>query len=193
MRAFFPAGPRHRLAPGGLVIALLAAMTASAQAGSPPSPSPLPVHGDAECDVWARELSFAASVAAHDVEAFAAHVDPDAAFGSGQVRPLRGREAIVQAWAGLIAGREVRLAWYPTRVTIAAVPDIAWSSGPALYEAVDPDASPRHRIGAFNSVWHRGSDGTWRVIFDDGLPPRLATEAEVAAFHAGRRDACPRG
>ncbi|MBB1059734.1 YybH family protein [Marilutibacter spongiae] len=193
MRAFLTPGLRHRLVPGALAIALLAATTAPAQGGSPPLPSSLPVHGDAECEVWARELGFAASVAAHDVEAFAAHVDPDAAFGSGQVRPLRGREAIVQAWAGLIAGREVRLAWYPTRVTIAAVPDIAWSSGPALYEAVDPVASPRHRIGAFNSVWRRGSDGTWRVIFDDGLQPRPATEAEVAAFHLGRREACPRG
>ena len=49
----------------------------------------------AECEVWARELGFAASVAAHDAAAFAEHVDPGAVFGAGRERQARGREAVV--------------------------------------------------------------------------------------------------
>ncbi len=176
---------------GVLLLSGLAATAAAGDDGTVPAP-PAPVHGEAECEVWARELGFAASVARHDAEAFADHVDPQAAFNTSQARPLRGRQAVLDAWAGIIAGNGLRLVWYPTRVTIAAVPDIAWSSGPALYESTDPDADPRFRLGGFHSVWHRGADGTWRVMFDDGIPTRPASDADVAAFHAGRREACPR-
>ena len=85
----------------------------------------------------------------------------------------------------------MKLEWYPTRTTIAGVGDIAWSSGPSLFEDLDPHAKQRYRIGAFHSVWHRGADGVWRVLFDDGVEPRPVGEADVAAFRAGRQAACP--
>lgn len=178
--------------PASLVLALptLAAWFPSVAGASGPA-APVPLHSAAECEVWARELGFAGSVAAHDAEAFAGHVAAQAAFDSGRAVPLRGRDAIVRAWAGIIEGERLKLSWYPTRVTIAGVADIAASSGPALYEAVDPGDGPRYRIGAFHSVWHREADGQWRVLFDDGIAPRPATDEEAAAFHAGRRDACP--
>lgn len=159
-----------------------------AQVAAPPAPS----LSDAECAVWARETSFAQSIATHDKAAFAEHLHPDAVFGAKQPQPTRGRDAIAQDWAGLIAGTRLKLHWYPAMVAIGGENDIAYSSGPALYEAVDPKAQPRYRLGAFQSVWHKGADGTWRVLFDDGIAPQPATEAEVAAFHAGRKP-CPQG
>ena len=27
------------------------------------------------------------------------------------------------------------------------------------------------RIGTFNSVWRRGKDGSWKIVFDKGCPP----------------------
>ena len=125
-----------------------------------------------ECAVWARELSFARSVADHDAAAFAAHLEPQAAFGASQAEPTRGRDAIARRWAGIIDGKRFNLAWYPTRTTIGGVADIAWSSGPSLFEDPDPKAAQRYRIGAFHSVWHRGADGVWRVLFDDGVEPQ---------------------
>lgn len=82
--------------------------------------------------------------------------------------------------------------WYPTRTTIGGVSDVASSSGPALYEDLRPGADSRYSLGAFHSVWHRGSDGVWRVLFDDGIEPKPAIEAEVAAFRAGRKPVCPK-
>ena len=170
------------------VLASFITMSAHAQT-SPPEPA----LSAAECEVWARELSFAKSVADRDAEAFAAHLHEDAAFGVSRPGVTRGRAAITADWAGLIEGTRVRLAWYPTHTAIGGVPDIAWSSGPALYEAVDPADPVPHRIGAFTSVWHRGGDGVWRVLFDDGIAPRPATPEEVAVFHAVRSETCPRG
>ena len=172
------------------ILAVLALPSVAAQAQSAAPVEPAPSLSAAECAVWARETSFAQSVATHDTTAFAEHLHPQAVFGAKQPRPTRGRDAIAESWAGLIAGTKVILHWYPAMVAIGGESDIAYSSGPALYEAVDPKASPRYRIGAFQSVWHKGADGTWRVLFDDGIAPQPATDADVAAFHAGRKP-CP--
>lgn len=175
-----------------ILVPLLAAAPALAQTATPPSP-PAPRLSADECAVWARELSFARSVAEHDAAAFAAHLHEGAAFGVRQPQPQRGRDAITRAWSGLIEGQTLKLEWYPRSVVIGGEPDIAMSTGPALYEDLRADANPRYRIGGFQSVWVRGKDGVWRVLFDDGLRPQPADEAAVAAFRAGRKLDCPRG
>lgn len=193
----------------GLLGAVSAAWAASAAAGSQPvgsqpgaaqpaatskpSPPPEPARlSEAECAVWARELSFARSLAEHDAKGFAAHLHPQAAFGAGRPQPERGRDAIAAQWAGLIEGKSLRLRWYPTRVTIGGAGDVAWSTGPALYERLQPGAQPRYLIGEFQSVWQRGADGVWLTVFDEGQSPRPATEAEAMAFERERRVECPR-
>lgn len=141
----------------------------------------------AECAVWQRELDFARSVAEHDAVAFAEHLHADAAFGvSG--KPTRGREAITREWAGLIDGSALVLRWYPAVVTLGGDGRTAYSSGPALYE--DPKTGVM-RLGRFGSVWQRGDDGVWRVLFDDGIPPQPADAAAVQRFRDGEGDACP--
>jgi ketosteroid isomerase-like protein len=176
------------------VLAAAFALFLSAPAfAQPAAPPPTPSLSAAECEVWARELGFARSVAEHDASAFAGFLAEGAVFGAKRPQPRRGRDAVVAAWAGLVAGKELRLSWYPAMVAIGGEPDIAYSSGPALYEDLAPDARQRFLIGGFQSIWHRDADGAWRVLFDDGIDPRPASEAEVAAFESGRREACPRG
>ncbi|MEL1265103.1 nuclear transport factor 2 family protein [Pseudoxanthomonas putridarboris] len=161
----------------------LALSASAAQATLPPTPV------SDECAVWQRELSFAQSVADHDAGAFAEHLHPDAAFGVGR-KPTRGREAITKEWAGLIDGSALKLSWYPVVVTRGADGAAVYSSGPALYE--DPGTGEA-RLGRFGSVWLRGDDGRWRVVFDDGIAPAPADAAAVQRFHEGRKAECPDG
>lgn len=174
-----------------VLLALLPAAVVAGEHTPAPSTAARPVLTDAECAVFQRELSFAQSVADHDAKAFAGHVGADAAFDAGGATPTRGRDAIVAGWTPIIEGKGIRLEWYPTRTTIGGVGDIAWSTGPALIERLAPDAKPRYLLGQFRSVWHKDADGTWRVLFDDGAPPRAATDAEAAAFRAARPARCP--
>lgn len=178
----------YRAAP--LAFALLLTAGGSAQASTPVPTSP--ALSPDECAVWARELSFAQSVADHDAAAFAAHLHADAAFGASRPAPMRGRAMITQRWGDIIEGKSVSLAWYPSRVTIGGEGDVAWSSGPSLVEDRDPKAKTRFTLGGFHSVWHRDADGVWRVLFDDGIEQKPATPADIEAFHAGRRTACPK-
>jgi len=150
-------------------------------------------HSPAECEVWAREISFARSVQEHDAAAFAAHLDPGAVFDAANATPTRGREAIVEAWAGLIAGKGVALDWYPTRTTVGtgAAGNIAWSSGPYLLTILEGEGAPQRFHGTFRSVWQKGADGIWVVVYDAGGDGhRPATEDDVERFRAGRRETC---
>ncbi|HZX80786.1 MAG TPA: DUF4440 domain-containing protein [Lysobacter sp.] len=157
----------------------------AATAAAPPPPEPLSAD---ECAVFMRELSFARSVAEHDEAAFARHIAPDAVFGVGSPRPQRGREAIANGWARIVRGDGIRLEWYPARTTVSG--DLAWSTGPALTEVQGPDG-PRLQMSTFQSVWRRGGDGVWQVVFDGGTPPRPADAAAAEAFRATRPIACP--
>lgn len=171
------------------LVAVAGLLAAPLQAGPADGVAPVRIVGDATlaCAVWQRELGFAASVAAHDRTAFAEHVDPDAVFGPDTPSPHRGRAAVLAAWAGLIEGRTTRLRWYPDRVVVTG--RLAWSTGPALFEPVGAAGEPR--LTRFRSVWRRGSDDVWRVLFDDGDPPRPVSAEAVTAFERGRQAACP--
>ena len=171
------------------LLALLATGPVFAQMKDTP---PAPAFSADECAVWARELSFADSVAQHDAKAFADHVHAGAVFSAKSPQPLRGRDAILQRWAKIIDGTGLKLSWYPTSVVIGGEGNIALSSGPALYESPDPKDAGKASLGGFQSTWHKGADGAWRVLFDDGIEPKPATEADIAAFRAGRKS-CPQG
>lgn len=179
---------RYRRAAITMVLLVLATM---AQAAEPPVPDPAPKLSADECAVWARELSFAQSVADHDAAAFAAHLHAGAVFGAKRAQPERGRDAVMKGWAGIIKGKKLKLLWYPTMVAIGGEPDIAYSSGPALYENLAPGAKQRYSLGAFQSIWHKDADGVWRVLFDDGVPTVPATAEQAEAFKQARKTACP--
>jgi len=150
------------------------------------SAAPLPpvAHSAAECAVWQRELSFAKSVETHDPKAFAAHLHPGAVFNAGSRAPLRGGEAVAQAWAPIVEGKEFILRWRPGVVAIGGDPNIALSRGPSFSETPGADPKERYKVGFFQSVWVRDAAGEWRVLFDraDG-PPRVVATADEGRAH----------
>lgn len=175
---------------------LLAALACLAPlaAGADDTPRPAPAAqalSASECEVWERELGFARAVAAHDAAAFAEFVLPGAAFDAGQAEPVRGRDQVVAAWTDLVAGKGLRLSWYPSRVTIGGAPDVAWSSGPVLFEWPDRPAAQRYATGIYHSVWQRDTDGRWRVLFDEGAGRVPATAGDAQRFRAQGPQACP--
>lgn len=148
---------------------------------------------DVRCAVWQRELSFARSVQQHDAAGFASHVEPDAVFAANSPRPQRGKDAVLAHWRGLIDGKQMRLAWYPTQVVADDAAGVAYSSGRWLMEATDPAARPHFIAGHFATVWHRGKDGAWRVLFDGGDEGTPTDQAGAADFRKARQASCPQG
>lgn len=176
-----------------LAAGLSATGLANAQAPTapaPPQPTPLTA---AECEVFAREASFAKAAADHDAAAFAAHLHPGAAFIDGGNRVVRGRAGVAADWAPIIAGKDIVLRWHPDAVTIAGDPDIALSRGPYWMENRAPGAAQPYLVGRFISTWVRNADGVWQVLFDGGAGgrPTPASAADVAKLEAAARAVCP--
>lgn len=184
------------LAAGGMLAQAHAAPALAATnkpaAATPPASTTHAGMSAAECVVWNRERSFAASVAHHDAVAFADHVHPQAAFNAGSPEPTHGRAAVVSDWKGIIEGKQIKLGWSPGVVTIGGDGNIAISRGPSWIEDLRPNPKQQYRIGEFISTWIKDSDGQWRVLFDGGAGPlHPATADDVAKLVASLPKECP--
>ena len=132
----------------GLTVALLAIPAVAAD------------QADAAATVEAREIAFAATMADRDIEAFARFISPEAIFFDGNA-PIRGREAIVEAWTRFFEGPAAPFSWRPDLVQVLDSGTLALSSGPVY----TPDGEI---AGRFNTIWRKDPDGIWRVVFDKG-------------------------
>ena len=118
------------------------------------------------------ERAFAKTMADRKFGAFADYVAKESIFFGGK-GPLRGRDAVVGAWARFFEGPAAPFSWEPETVEVLESGTLALSSGPVH----DPDGK---LIATFNSIWRLETDGKWRVIFDKGCPvcePATPTEA----------------
>ena len=140
--------------------------------------------------MYRRENSFAQSVTNGDMKAFAEHLHPDAVFLDGSV-PRRGRAAVVEGWTPIIAGNDAALRWKANEVVISADAQIAYSRGPYSVEQRAADAKPRFQVGTFSSVWVKGTDGVWRVLYDGAVGARnVDTREELDRFMARATPKC---
>lgn len=137
-----------------LIVSLVAcAPVASPRAAAAGDPSPA-------VELRAAEEAFAATMAERDLDAFGSFIDDEAVFFSGSVE-LRGKRAVMSAWAEFFAGDSAPFSWRPEVVSVLDSGQLGLSSGPVFNPAGD-------RIGTFNSIWRRDGDGSWKIIFDRG-------------------------
>ncbi len=111
-------------------------------------------------EVEAREIAFAKTMADRDLDAFLSFVSSEAVFFNGN-EPLRGRDAIERGWARFFEGPDAPFSWHPDVVQVLESGGLALSSGPVRGPSGE-------EIGRFNSIWRKGADGRWRVVFDKG-------------------------
>lgn len=110
----------------------------------------------------ATEEAFAATMADRDHQAFTSFLSEETVF-YGRAGELRGKEAVAAAWKPFFDGPAAPFSWRPESSTVLDSGTLGLTSGPVLA----PDGT---RVGTFNSVWRRGPDATWKVVFDRGCP-----------------------
>jgi ketosteroid isomerase-like protein len=129
----------------------------------------LPVIGTARAETHEQltqqvrdaENGFAATMAKRDHSAFATFIAEDAVFFGAENRAYRGKKAVVDSWKGLYEKPDAPFSWRSESVEVSESGKLAHSSGPVF--------NPKgERVGTFNSVWRRESDGSWKVVFDKG-------------------------
>lgn len=119
-------------------------------------------NADLKEQVRKTETAFAKTMADRDAAAFEKFLSPDAVFMSnGQA--TRGPKAVAERWKRFFDGPNAPFSWAPEFVEVLESGTLALSSGPVR----DPAGK---RVGTFNSVWRRESDGQWKIVFDNGCP-----------------------
>ncbi|MCB1554751.1 MAG: nuclear transport factor 2 family protein [Xanthomonadales bacterium] len=146
-------GP-HRLRAALFAVASLAAAGTPWAVAAEPSPADT---------VFAVERAFAKTMADRDVQAFATFLSDETIFFAG-TRPLRGKDAVIEAWSRFYAGPEAPFSWEPDQVEVLDSGTLALSTGPVR----DPSGAIMAR---FQSIWRLEAPGVWRIVFDKGGPP----------------------
>jgi ketosteroid isomerase-like protein len=113
-------------------------------------------------ELRATETAFAKTMADRDPAAFATFIADEAIF-FGRNGEIRGRKAVVDAWAKLFEGKDAPFSWRPDTVAVLDAGTLGLSSGPVFA----PDGK---QTGTFSSIWRKKSDGKWEIIFDKGCP-----------------------
>lgn len=106
------------------------------------------------------ERAFAKTMADRDLAAFTRFLAANTVFQGGK-GPLRGREAVVAAWARFFEGPQPPFSWEPDNVVVMTDGSLGLSSGPVR----DPSGK---LVARFNSVWRQESPGVWRIVLDMG-------------------------
>jgi ketosteroid isomerase-like protein len=112
-------------------------------------------------DLRATETAFARTMADRDHAAFAAFIADEAVFFGR--KEIRGRQAVVDAWASYYEGKEAPFSWRPETVVVLDSGTLGLSSGPVF-------GSDGKQTGTFSSIWRRTPTGKWEIIFDKGCP-----------------------
>jgi ketosteroid isomerase-like protein len=137
----------------GALLCLLFSLPFGALAADP-APDPLSLQ------VEDTERAFAQSMADRDFDAFRSFLSDEAVFFSGDT-PLRGKQAVSDAWQPYFEGPEAPFSWAPELVVVLDSGTLALSSGPVRNPAGE-------RVATFNSIWRLESSGAWRIVFDKG-------------------------
>lgn len=111
-------------------------------------------------EVLELEQAFAHTMRDRDAAAFATYIADEAIFFTGR-QVLRGKAAVLLGWQPFFEGAKPTFSWNAETAEPLATGDLVLSSGPVR------DAEGRW-VSRFNSIWRRGPDGRWQVVFDKG-------------------------
>lgn len=106
------------------------------------------------------ERGFAKSMADRNFAAFTSFLSEEAIFFNGPT-PLRGKQAVAEAWKRFYEKPDAPFSWAPDKVAVLDSGTLALSTGPVH------DPSGRH-FATFSSIWRLEAPGVWRIIFDKG-------------------------
>jgi len=118
------------------------------------------------------DRDFCRAVSERDVERFKTFIAADAVFHGSGGMSFRGPEAIVRAWAPLMApDRKVTLTWEPKRSEVSVSGDLGYTEGAYERTSVDAEGKTVKAHGTYVTIWRREADGSWRAVLDIGTPP----------------------
>ena len=115
------------------------------------------------------DRAFAQATAERRLEGFASFLEEDVTTIRPNSPVLKGKNALVERWAGLLQDPTMSISWKPLRVVISASGDLGFTVG--SYEVTKESGQVKKAAGSgkYVTIWRKQPDGTWKVTFDSGV------------------------
>ena len=110
--------------------------------------------------VMETEQAFAKTMAARDFNAFQSFLADETVFFAGE-EPLKGKQAVADAWQAFYEGDTAPFSWSPDQVVVLDSGTLALSTGPVNNPA-------GQQVATFTSIWRQEKSGVWKIVFDKG-------------------------
>jgi uncharacterized protein (TIGR02246 family) len=101
---------------------------------------------------------------ARNVDALVSYYADDAVIYPPESPKVQGREAIRKVWAGFLAQPTDKIAW--KAVTAGVDGNTGWTAGSYADASTGPDGKIVPSTGKYLCIWHKGTDGKWKVVHD---------------------------
>ncbi len=147
---------------GTILIVMVAALVATVLGVAALQAEDAPRTSKLQDELRAAETAFARTMADRDHAAFATFLADETIF-FGRNGEIRGKKAVLDAWASYFEGKEAPFSWKPETVSVLDSGTLGLSSGPVF----GPDGK---QFSSFSSIWRKKADGKWEIIFDKGCP-----------------------
>jgi uncharacterized protein (TIGR02246 family) len=119
----------------------------------------------AEEAIRAADLAWSKAAGSKDAAATAAFYAEDAVLMAPMTPVTKGRTAIQQAFAGMMADPNFSLSFAPTRIVVAKSGDIAYDYGD-FQLTVTEKKKPNTLKAVYVVVWGKQADGSWKALLD---------------------------
>src|SRR5215831_5583018 len=149
-------------------IAAVSVLSVALAAGSAAAQAPSPTLQAAADQIVKSDAAFAQSVADKNREKFLSFIADVTTFNGGSANELRGRDAVMKAWADFFAPDGPTLTWTPLKGEVIGAGDVGYTTGRSLYRQKDAAGKVTERNGQYLTVWRKQADGSWKVVFDAG-------------------------
>jgi len=114
------------------------------------------------------DREFAQATAQRRLQGWMEYMAEDAVLFSA--KPVVGKAAIREFYAGAFANPEFQLHWQPSRGEMFPSGDMGYTVGRYELRAVNAKGERAVRRGSYLTVWKKQADGSWKVVADGGSP-----------------------
>lgn len=122
-------------------------------------------------EIEEADRRFAADSAARGADAWAAAFAPDGKLWRRGQPDTTGPEAIRASMQRAFADPDTLLAWEPHTSAVAPAGDVGFTVG--CYQSLrrQPGGTAMEEgAGTYLTIWRREDDGSWKAVFDTGIP-----------------------
>jgi len=116
--------------------------------------------------IRAADLAWSKAAGDKDAAKFASFYGENAVLMAPGMPAVKGRDAIQQAFVGLVQDPNFALSFAPTKIVVAKGGDMAYEIGDFQMTTSGKKKKPETLKATYVVVWGKQMDGSWKAVLD---------------------------